>query len=795
MADSHYSVDDILNEIRSRRTAADAAVQETARRTEAVNREAVRQETSSGAPDSGSSTVWDPSYTAAPAASSTVKYPVFERRASGPEPASPQPADPAAGESAKLRNPNTIPSAHSSSRGTLGASSDEFSSVIPPKKQPAWQPYDDGFGSDFERRLMEKTGIQAGESTVSHAEDPADHSKSARAAAFITGLEKPEAEAGTEPAAREKTNSFKKKTAAAENSHKKTPAVIREGDPEVPASASDIPLLKRSLVFRLAVNLFALLGILYLYFGATGLLPMPAFLANDASILLWIQMGLLILSALFSGNAVGSGIISLFTMKADHDSYAALALFGCLTQGAYAAMRPEVYAECAANIYLPLGALILLFNTVGKLYWLSGAAAGAEIAMQKGPKHIACLLDNPALARRLGVGLIEESPSVVYSTRCDGVSGYLDAYFSRGGAEDAARVAAPMTAGAALVMSAVSYVFSKDLFTVVCVFAAALCITAPIAAVLACTLPLAAVNRRLAPFGALLCGHDTAEAFSAVDGAILRCSDLFPAASVTIHGVKSFQTESLDRSITDAASVLCSCESTLTAPFREMIASEDILSPVEGMVQEDGRGIAAWVEGRRVLIGNREMMESYGVSIPPEDFEQRYRKNDRLLLYLAVAGEAAAMYIISYKADKHIRRTLSLLASRDIALCVSTADPNVTAELINRIYGFPEHLIHIIPAALQADLEQLAAPRHSERAALLHNGQPSSYIRAVAAARLCSNNTAIVSALMILSIIVGFALVTFFAFTGSVKMLTWIAILIFQLFWALIQLLLPAIKK
>ena len=189
MADSHYSVDDILNEIRSRRAAADAAVQETARRTEAVSREAVRQETSSGAPDSGSSTVWDPSYTAAPAASSTVKYPVFERRASGPEPASPQPADPAAGESAKLRNPNTIPSAHSSSRGTLGASSDEFSSVIPPKKQPAWQPYDDGFGSDFERRLMEKAGIQAGESAVSHAEDSAAHSRSARAAAFITGLE------------------------------------------------------------------------------------------------------------------------------------------------------------------------------------------------------------------------------------------------------------------------------------------------------------------------------------------------------------------------------------------------------------------------------------------------------------------------------------------------------------------------------------------------------------------------------------------------------------------------------
>ena len=125
------------------------------------------------------------------------------------------------------------------------------------------------------------------------------------------------------------------------------------------------------------------------------------------------------------------------------------------------------------------------------------------------------------------------------------------------------------------------------------------------------------------------------EEFSEVDGVVLRCSDLFPSSSITLHGIKPFRSGSIDQVIIDAASVLCSCDSTLTEVFRSMISGENILRPVENVTYEDGMGVSAWVGGRRVLVGNRELMKHYGVDLPPLDYEERYAQGGRQILYVA----------------------------------------------------------------------------------------------------------------------------------------------------------------
>ena len=48
--------------------------------------------------------------------------------------------------------------------------------------------------------------------------------------------------------------------------------------------------------------------------------------------------------------------------------------------------------------------------------------------------------------------------------------------------------------------------------------------------------------------------------------------------------------------------------------------------------------------------------------------------------------------------------------------------------------------------------------------------------------------------LKILSVVVGFALVTFFAFTGGMPALTWVTIAVYQGFWAGVQLLVALLK-
>ena len=619
----------------------------------------------------------------------------------------------------------------------------------------------DDFGGDFEERLFQQTG------------------RSAAADRAPTGAGRGAAALGT--------------------THQGGRSLAARGQAaETPGVGRQLNKMRRGLILRVLVNLLAVVGVVYLALAPTYAFPLPQMLdpAENLSAYLWTGVGVVILSTLVSGNTVGGGIISLFSLRPNNDSYTALGVFACLVQGAYVAMRPEIFETYSANIYLPMAALMLLFNTLGKFILLGRVGRTYEFAAGKGPKQVGCLVEDRQLARRLGGEAIEEDEAVVaYFTQASGVGEYLDQAFSESKAEDISKIVAPMTALAALVMAVVSYLFNKDVFIGACVFTAALCITSPLAGVIAANLPLSLVSGKLARRKAALCGYEAAEAFGKTNGVILRCSDLFPPASVTLHGIKILNKSPIDQAILDAASVLHSCDSTLTAIFNDLVAEAHILRPVESLTYEDGKGISAWVDGRRVLIGNRELMKFYGVEIPGEDFEERHTQGGREALYLSNSGEAAAMYILSYKADKQMRRAMELLYNRDIAVCVYTTDPCVTRKKIAKVYNFPEDLVEIIPSTLHSQVDKLLAPQGRQRAGLIHDGTPSSYIRAIAAAQSCSGTLSVETALLLLSVVIGFAIVTFFAFTRTMPTLTWMAVAVYQLFWMLLQLVVPLLRR
>ena len=142
-----------------------------------------------------------------------------------------------------------------------------------------------------------------------------------------------------------------------------------------------------------------------------------------------------------------------------------------------------------------------------------------------------------------------------------------------------------------------------------------------------------------------------------------------------------------------------------------------------------------------------------------------------------------------------MRRALELLADLDIAVCVYTTDPNITADRISQVYNFPRELVKVIPAALHREVDRCLEPKAKTKAGMIHNGEPSSYVRGVAAARSCDNALTLETALLLLSVVVGFALVTFFAFTGGMPALTWITIAAYQAFWGVVQLLVAFFKS
>ncbi len=552
--------------------------------------------------------------------------------------------------------------------------------------------------------------------------------------------------------------------------------------------------MKTGLIIRLVVNLLCAAGVIYLMLAPGHELPIPDYFMENPSHYLWLGVGLVVLSALVAGNTVGGGIISLVCLRPNNDSYSAIGVFACLVQGAYMAMRPEMMGDYAANLYLPMAALLLLFNTVGKLILRGRVAGSYRFIAQEGAKHTAAIIEDYDLAGRIGGDIIDDDPEIAYFTRSAGVLAFLDQAFSESKAEDVSKVIAPMTAVAALVMALISYPFHKDIFTSACVFTAALCITAPVAGVIAANLPIALANRKLGRWGTTLCGYSAVDQFAGVNQVLLRGYDLFPPESVTLHTIKPFNRTPMDQVVIDIASVLSQCGSTLTQIFTGMIDRPEMLRQTESFLCEDGKGVSAWVEGRRVLIGNRELMKSYGVAIPPKEYEDQYGQGKQIL-YISNSGQAAAMCVLSYKADKQMRRALEVLADRDIAVCVYTTDPNVTAERVSQTYAFPRELVKVIPAALHREVDRYLDPNAKARAGMVHNGTPSSYIRGVAAARSCDNALTVETALLLLSVVVGFALVTFFAFTGGMPALTWVTIAAYQAFWAFIELLVAFIKS
>ena len=552
--------------------------------------------------------------------------------------------------------------------------------------------------------------------------------------------------------------------------------------------------MKTGLIIRLVVNLLCAAGVIYLMLAPGHELPIPDYFMENPSHYLWLGVGMVVLSALVAGNTVGRGIISLVCLRPNNDSYSAIGVFACLVQGAYMAMRPEMMGDYAANLYLPMAALLLLFNTVGKLILRGRVAGSYRFIAQEGAKHTAAIIEDYDLAGRIGGDIIDDDPEIAYFTRSAGVLAFLDQAFSESKAEDVSKVIAPMTAVAALVMALISYPFHKDIFTSACVFTAALCITAPVAGVIAANLPIALANRKLGRWGTTLCGYSAVDQFAGVNQVLLRGYDLFPPESVTLHTIKPFNRTPMDQVVIDIASVLSQCGSTLTQIFTGMIDRPEMLRQTESFLCEDGKGVSAWVEGRRVLIGNRELMKSYGVAIPPKEYEDQYGQGKQIL-YISNSGQAAAMCVLSYKADKQMRRALEVLADRDIAVCVYTTDPNVTAERVSQTYAFPRELVKVIPAALHREVDRYLDPNAKARAGMVHNGTPSSYIRGVAAARSCDNALTVETALLLLSVVVGFALVTFFAFTGGMPALTWVTIAAYQAFWAFIELLVAFIKS
>lgn len=571
-----------------------------------------------------------------------------------------------------------------------------------------------------------------------------------------------------------------------------------ENPADAPLVQQDLDRLRLTTAIRTGVS--AVAGLVLLYLGlAVGDSPLPAIAAVDPAVAplayLAVNLVLLVVACAVNWRVFWNGIRGLWGAPTP-DSVLALAGVGALAQLLVLMMNAEAFEADKITLFAAPAALLLCFGALGK-YLMSGVISRNFALVSTGSEHVAAFrLEDEELCTRLAEGLGEPEPCLVASRPTTLVEGFLRRSFSVRASDRTLQRMSWVLAGAALFTALIALFSKQGLAMAFTAFAGTLCLGGPASATLLAAVPGMLMQKSAARVGAVVPGWSSIEELSGANMIVVGAKDLFPAKSVRLHGIKTFEKERIDLAILYAASVLIAGCDTLRDVFMNIIQSKtNILFPVESLENDPGFGFTAWVKDKRVIIGNRAMMEKQGVEIPSLDYENRYTKGKKQPIYLAVSGRLFGMFLVSYKADEQAAHVLESLNRQGVSVLVKSDDFSLTTSLISQIYGLEEGSVKVLSGAERHALAPVTEYQQYSPGCMAHIGSFASFVGGLLAAAGAASAERTSSLVQAAGILVSVVLAVLLAFTGGMAALALPALVLYQAAWAVLTLMIPMLKR
>jgi len=551
------------------------------------------------------------------------------------------------------------------------------------------------------------------------------------------------------------------------------------------AVARDIAKVKFWLVLRCFATLAAAVALFYLTVAGKQPLPLPKlFFPEDNPRMFFAGIaGLGVLVALINSSSVGGGLISIFKMRANSDTLVSLALLATIGQSVAAAVKPDTVKPEALGLYACVAALSMLFNALGKTTMAGRIQQNFRIISSDKEKRAILPVQSQEFMREFTRDPSHRRPTIAYSAKASFFTDFLGLSYSDKYDVGIHRGMAPACLLGALLVTAFTYLLTGNTTTALAALSAILCISATFSSTFIENIPLGKLTRRLAPKGGMISGNKAVETFCDLKAVMLRESDLFPKGHVQLHGIKAYAGR-VDEAILDAASVICSTDSSLAPVFLQMIGgNRKLLKKVDNIAYETGMGISAWVNSRRVLIGNRQLMQNHGISLPAGGYEQKYAEYGGEVLYLSNTGEMSAQFVVSYHIDESLAASLDHLASRNKQLIIHAVNPNITPHKIWEMYGYPEDLIDILPAELHGAYNEMTAPMDSAVAEAAYTGSAPVMVDALLACMNARSSILGATIIQMVQILLGYGIIMLIAFMNAMSAMDAPRMCAYQLFW------------
>jgi len=449
------------------------------------------------------------------------------------------------------------------------------------------------------------------------------------------------------------------------------------------------------------------------------------------------------------------------------------------------------------NVYALAGTFALLISGVGKYTMLKRIIGNFEFLIAQEEKHTVENIINEIDATIISRGLLSGEANLKTSIKTDFPTNFLDI----GSSDEPADAIAKTTGMIMICLNIILFIgfsiYTDSWYSGLNLAMCGLCVSLPCISLLETNRALIGVSKALEKSGAMVNGFEGSKVADDVNAIVIEAQDLFGPKSCEIHGIKTFNGAKADDVILKTAAVIMKTKSPLSYVFDDVvIGKQTILPDVDGVVYEDRLGTSAWIYRKKILVGTRELLIHHGVQVPKEEFEERYTRKGRKILYLAVTGKLMAMFVVSYNADPQLKKALRKLEKSGMTILVKSADPFINDESIAQLFSLPDGFVRVMTSSNGRAFEKYSNMcAEKSPAYVVHNGTALGFVSAMCGAENLEDTRKILSVLISFGCAIGFGVVTLLGIVGGMNELNAVSVVVFQVLWCIFVELLSKLKR
>ncbi|MEE1002851.1 MAG: hypothetical protein U0L17_03830 [Acutalibacteraceae bacterium] len=492
------------------------------------------------------------------------------------------------------------------------------------------------------------------------------------------------------------------------------------------------------------------------------------------------------------------GIGSLVTLKPDADSPFSIAgIF--VTAQCVLAFIPEFSATAGAlPFYTAALTFAYILSLMGKKSMVMRIRSNFRLVATTSVKKSAFTADE-RMCEMLENDDFIGTPCVATAKSVLNLHNFLRNSYSEDPSDNVSKIFAPISLIASAVTLIFTYFISKDIVSSLYYATAVAVVSAPVSVILAVNSPLKKVAMQFRQKDGLIAGYESVNEFCDVDCVAIDAEELFPAGSVELTNLRALGDISIEDVILKSAALTIGAGGPLADVFDKIIdGRRKMLPEISDIVYEDGLGLTGKVDGKIVRVGNRRFIDSYGIyGLSDSDIEDKAKQNGVFIIYTAVEDEVCGMFALKYKSiDPDIEDAVYNLVSNGISIAIKSNDPNITPELIEKVFEVPKEYVLIMQAHSAEHYDEVTAPCKNGDSLLAYGGRVAVFSNLIIACKKLKTKISAAVLIQTVLTILGFGVCMFTAVSSKgFENISALNIIIYQFLVAVISVFVPSLIK